>query len=55
MIAFGYMITDMLSSKNLKPIVPELFVRGKKLNIPMVFITQSYFPVPKNTRLNSTS
>ena len=55
LIVFGYVITDMLSSKNLKPIVPELIVRGRKLNIPMVFITQSYFPVPKNTRLNSTS
>ena len=49
------MITDTLSNKNLKPMVTELFVRGRKLNIPMVFITQYYFLVPKNTRLNSTN
>ena len=36
------------------PIVTELFIRGKKLNISLVFITQSYFTVPKNIRLNST-
>ena len=36
------------------PIVIELFIRGKKLNISLVFITQSYFNVPRNTRLNWT-
>ena len=35
-------------------IVTELFLRGRKLNIYLVFITQSYFSVPKNIRLNST-
>ena len=45
---------DMLSSKKLNPVVIDLFVRGKKLNICFVFITQSYFAVPKNIRLNST-
>ena len=40
--------------KILNLIVTELFIRGKKLNSSLVFITQSYFTVPKNTRLNST-
>ena len=44
----------MLSNKKLNPIVTELFIRGRKLNISIVFITQSYFSVPKNIRLNST-
>ena len=47
------MIVDMLINKNLNPIVTELFIRGKKMNISIVFITQSYFAVPKNIRLNS--
>ena len=46
---------DMLSNKKLHQIVTELFVRGTKLNIPLVFITQSYFAVPKDTRLNLTN
>ena len=41
------MITDMLSNKKINPIVIELFLRGRKLNIFLVFITQSYFAVPK--------
>ena len=40
-------IADMLSIKKLKPLVTELFIRGRKLNIYFVFITQSYFVVPK--------
>ena len=44
----------MLSNKELNLIVTELFIRGRKLNISLVFITQSYFVVPKNIRLNST-
>ena len=48
------MIADMLSNKKLNPIVTELFIRGRKLNISLVFITQSYFAVPKNIRLNFT-
>ena len=47
------MIADMPSNKKLNPIVTELFIRGKKIDIFLVFITQSYFPLPKNTRLNS--
>ena len=46
-------ITDVLSNKTLNPIVPELFIRGIKL-FCLVLITQSYFAVPKNIRLNST-
>ena len=41
------MIADMLSNKKLNPIVIELFIRGRKLNISLVLITQSYFAVPK--------
>ena len=48
------MITDMLSNKKLNLIVTELFLKGKKPNISLVFITQSYFTVPKSVRQNST-
>ena len=47
-------IADMLSNKKLNPIVTKLFIRGRKLNICIVFIIQSYFAVPQNIRLNST-
>ena len=47
------MIVDLLSNKKLNPIVTELFIRGIKLNISLVFITQTYFAVPKNIRLNT--
>ena len=47
------MITDMLSNKKLNLIVTELFLKGKKPNISLVFITQSYFTVPKSVRQNS--
>ena len=53
LIVLDDMIADMLSNKKLYPIVFELFIRGRKLNISFVFITRSYFAVPKN-RLNST-
>ena len=48
------MIADMLSNKKLNPIVTELIIRGRKLNIFLVFTTQSYFAVPKSNGLNST-
>ena len=48
------MIADTLSNKKLNPIVTELFIRGRKLKIYLAFITQSYFSVPKNIRLNYT-
>ena len=54
LIVFDDMIADMLSNKKLNQIVTELFIRGRKLNISLVFITQSYFAAPKNIRLNST-
>ena len=48
------MIAYMLSNKKFNSTVIELFIRGRKLNISLVFISQSYFAVPKNIRLNST-
>ena len=48
------MIADMIKNKKLNSIVTELFIRGRKLNISLVFITQSYFKVPKDVRLNTT-
>ena len=54
LIVFDDMITDMINNKKLNPIVPELLIRGRKLNISLVFIIQSYFKVPKDVRLNST-
>ena len=48
------MITDLISNKELNSVVTELFFRCKKINILLVFITQSYFKVPKEVRLNST-
>ena len=51
LIVFDDMIADMIKSN---PIVTALFIRGRKLNISIVFITQSYFKVPKDVRLNST-
>ena len=54
LIVFDDMIADMISNNNLNPIVTELFIRGRKLNISIVFITQSYYKVPKDVRLNST-
>ena len=49
-----YMMADMLSNKQFNPVVTELFIRVRKLNFSLVFITQPYFDVPKNIRLNST-
>ena len=53
-IVFDDMIADMINNKKPNPIVTELFIRGRKLNISFVFVTQSYFKVPKDVRLNST-
>ena len=47
------MIADMHNNKNLKSIVPNLFIRYRKLNIFLVFIMQSYFKAPKDVRLNT--
>ena len=55
LIVFDDMIADMINdNKKLIPVVTELFIRGRKLNIAIVFVTQSYFKVPKDVRLNST-
>ena len=51
---FDDTIADMINNKKFNPVVTELFIRGTKLNISIIFITQSYFKVPKNVRLNST-
>ena len=48
------MIADMLSKKKLNPIVTELFIRGRKLNISLLLITQSYFSITKNIKVNYT-
>ena len=48
------MIADFMSNKKFQAIMKHLFVRCRKLNISLVFITQSYYPVPKDVRLNST-
>ena len=53
LIVFDDMIADTLSKKKLDLVVTELFIRGRKLNITLIFITQSYFAVPKNIWLNS--
>ena len=54
LIVLDDMIADMINNKQLNPVVTELFIRSRKLNISIVFITQSYFKVPKDVRLNST-
>ena len=54
LIIFDDMIADMINNKKLNSIVTELFIRGRKLNISIVFITQSYFEVPKDVTLNRT-
>ena len=51
---FDNMIVDVMSNKKFQAIIKELFSRCRKLNISLVLITQSYFSVPKDVRLNST-
>ena len=53
-IAFDDMIADIMTNKKFQTIIKESFIRFRKLNISLVFITQSYFSVPKDIRLNST-
>ena len=48
------MIRDIMSNKKFQAIIKELFIRCRKLNISIVLITQSYYSVPKDVRLNST-
>ena len=54
LIVFVDMIADMINNKKFDSIVTELFIRGRNLNISIVFITQSYFKVSKDVKLNST-
>ena len=54
LIVFDDTIADTITNKRFRAIIKELFIRIKKLNISLVFITQSYFSVPKEVRLNST-
>ena len=53
LIAFDDMIADIMKNKKIPVIIKELFIRCRKLIISLVFITQSYFSVPKDVRLNS--
>ena len=48
------MIADIMTNKGFQAAIKELFIRCRKLNISLVFITQSYFSVPKDVRLNAT-
>ena len=54
LIVFDDMIADIMTNKKSQGIIKELFIRRRKLNISLVFITQTYFSVPKDVRLNST-
>ena len=54
LIVFDDMIADMIHNKKLNSVITELFIRGRKLNISLVFFTQSYFKVPKYVRLNTS-
>ena len=54
LIVFDDMIVDMINNNKLNSIVTQLFIRGRKLNISIVFIMQSHFKVPKNARLKTT-
>ena len=54
LMVFDDMIADMINNKKLNSIDTELFIRGRKLDISLLFITQSYFKVPKDARLNTS-
>ena len=54
LIVFDDMIADIMTNKKFQVTIKELFIRCRKLNISLAFITQSYFSVPKDVRLNST-
>ena len=54
LIVFDDMIADMINNKKLNPIATELFIRDRKFNISIVFVTQSYFKMLKKARLNNT-
>ena len=54
LIVFGDIIVDIINKTKLNSIVAELFIRGRRINISLVFITQSYLKVPKDARINTT-
>ena len=54
LIVFDDMIADIMTNKKFQLIIKELFIRCRKINSLLAFITQSYFSVPKDVRLNST-
>ena len=54
LIVFDETTADIMTNRRFQAIIKELFLRCKKLNISLVFISQSYFSVPKDVRLNST-
>ena len=54
LIVFDDMIADIVTNKRFQAIIKELFIRCRKLNMSLVFITQSHFSVPKDVRLNCT-
>ena len=54
LIVFDNMIADFMTNKKFRAIIKELFIRCRKINISLVFITQPYFSVPKEVLLNST-
>ena len=54
LIVFDDMIADIMTNKKFQAIIKELFIRCRKLNILLIFVTQSYFSVPKDVRLSST-
>ena len=54
LIVFDDMIADMINNKNQNSVMTELFIRGRKSNISLAFVRQSYFKVSKDVRLNTT-
>ena len=54
LIVFDYMIAGIMTNNTFQAIIKKVFIRCRKLNLSLVFITQSYFSVPKDVRLNST-
>ena len=54
LVVFDDMIADMINNKKLNSAITKLFIRGRKLNISLVFITHSQFKIPKDVRLNTS-
>ena len=54
LIVFYYMIADVINNKKLNSVIIKLYIRSRKLNITLIYITQSYFKSPEDFRLNYT-